>query len=391
MKTLFRNGKVVMPTQILDYCDVLIENEKVIDIKQGIPSIMADDVFDLKGAYLLPGFIDIHADMIESLIEPRATAFMDFELALKEAEKQLLTSGITTIYHSISLFCDDAWEKKKIRQAKNVKKLSELISDIHNREHLIHHRLHLRYEIDNVRSYDDVRDMIVSGKAHLLSFMDHSPGQGQYRNLEIYKQHMPQKGANLSEDEFREHLEQEKFKETVSFSNLRLLVELACEKGVAVASHDDDTKEKIALNRQLGVEISEFPITMETAKTAKENGLFTVLGAPNILLGGSHSGNLSAAQAIKEGVCDILCSDYYPSSLLHAVFLMARKHNTPLCEMVCMVSQTPAKAVGISDSYGSIEVGKYADLLVVNELNGYPVIEKSFIHGKAVASLCYRV
>lgn len=391
MKLLLKNAHVVTPSEVLEFCDVLIEDQKILEVKPGIPSLMADDVVNLKGAYLLPGFIDIHADMIEGFIEPRTTALMDFELGLKEAEKHLLTSGITTIYHSISLYCDGAWEKKRIRQAGNVKKLSNLISEIHDREHLIHHRLHLRYEIDNIGCYDDVISIMSDKKAHLLSFMDHSPGQGQYRNLEIYKHHLPNKGEHFSEKDFLDHLEQEKSKETLSFEQLQHLVEVAAENNISVASHDDDTSEKIALNCELGVKISEFPITMETALAAKNSGLLTVLGAPNILLGGSHSGNLSAAEAIKAGACHILCSDYYPSSLLHAVFSMVKNHGIPLQEMVNMVTENPAKAVGIDSCYGSIAAGKYADLLVVKELNGYPVIEKTYIHGKAVASLCYRI
>jgi len=391
MKTLLINASVVTPIRVYDYCDVLIEDEKIVRIQQGIPEYTADEVIDLKEAFLLPGFIDIHSDMIEGLIEPRSTAFMDFELSLKEAEKQLLASGITTIYHSISMLCADTWGNKKIRQAENVKRLSSLIRDYHNREHLIHHRLHLRYEIDNLNCYDDVVEMVANKSANLLSFMDHSPGQGQYRNLEIYKKHMPNCGKNLTDQEFMQYIENEKSKSMVSFAALRTLATLAKKNNISVASHDDDTIEKIALNKELGVKISEFPITIETARAANKSGLLTVLGAPNILLGGSHSGNLSAADAILEGACDILCSDYYPSSLLHAVFFMVKNYNIPLYQMVNMVTSSPAKAVGIGDAYGAVEVGKFADLLVVRELNDYPVIERSFIHGKAVSSLCYQV
>ncbi len=389
MKTLFKNANIVTPTGLVNGC--LLCDEDILYIGENKAFDDCQQVYDMGGKMILPGFIDIHADMIENLVEPRATAFMDMELALKEAEKQLIGCGITTIYHSISMFSDDAWEKKRIRRAESVKKLSGLINAFHHREHLIHHRLHLRYEIDNVKSYDDVENLVNSGQVHLLSFMDHSPGQGQYRNLEVYKSHLPNKGANLTEADFAAHLEKERAKAVVSLEALKALSAAAQKQGIAVASHDDDTTDKIDLNAQLNVNISEFPITQDVAAYAKAKGLFTVFGAPNILLGGSHSGNVSAAEAILEGNCHILCSDYYPASLLHAVFYMHKNHAQPLHDMVNMVSLNPAKAVGIDNRYGALEAGKTADLLVVDMLNGYPVVEEAWIQGKPVTTMRYRI
>lgn len=203
-----------------------------------------------------------------------------------------------------------------VKKKENVQKMAELIADLHNRQHLIHHRCHLRLEIDNLEVYDISKDMLERNLVNEISFMDHTPGQGQYRDLEIYRQSVSQ-----SPQSFDEIMDYHKDKEMLSFEQLKELAEIAHSKNITVASHDDDTVEKLELNKELNVDISEFPITIEVAKKAKEKGFYTVFGAPNILLGGSHSGNLSAAEAILNDCADILCSDYYPQAMLHSILL----------------------------------------------------------------------
>ena len=226
--------------------------------------------------------------------------------------------------------------------------------------------------------------MVEEGLVQLLSFMDHSPGQGQYRNLEIYRKHQPNEGKDLTDEEFKTLVEQEQSKEKVTFEALKELADLAKKKGISVASHDDDSLEKLELNRKLGVSISEFPITLEVAKEAVKQGYQTVLGAPNVLLGGSHSGNLSALEAIRNGAASILVSDYYPQSLLHTVFALWQRHGVDLPAAVSMVTSAPAKAVGMERELGSLEEGKKADLLVVRLDGEQPKLEKVFVDGSCV-------
>ena len=384
-----KNGRIVQPDRILDGKVLVIDGDRIHSIADEIPP--ADRVIDAHGRYITPGFFDVHSDKIEQFILPRPTAQFDFELALKECERELLHLGITTIYHSFSLLKDELFGKSPLRTRENVEKMAALIRDIHDRNHLIHHRFHLRIEIDNLDAYDIAKAMIEEGLAHEISFMDHSPGQGQYRNLAIYKETIGKyHGREIEELGFEKVLEMQRNKETLSFAQLRELCALAHEKGIAVASHDDDTPEKLEINREIGVDISEFPINLEAAKYARDLGFATVVGAPNILLGGSHSGNMSAAEAIQAGCADILCSDYYPPAILHSIFAMHLKHGVPLPEMVKKATLNPAKAMGLGEAYGSIEPGKKADLLVIGILDGYPVITHVLVDGRTTSRVEYR-
>lgn len=378
-----KNGRIVTPTEVIEDKSLIIKDSYIYDICEFKGK--ANKVINAHGRYVMPGFIDIHSDKVEKVINPRPTAVFDFELGLKEVEKELLQQGITTIYHSFSMYKDLAFGECLLRKKENVQKMAELIADLHNRQHLIHHRCHLRLEIDNLEVYDISKDMLERNLVNEISFMDHTPGQGQYRDLEIYRQSVSQ-----SPQSFDEIMDYHKDKEMLSFEQLKELAEIAHSKNITVASHDDDTVEKLELNKELNVDISEFPITIEVAKKAKEKGFYTVLGAPNILLGGSHSGNLSAAEAILNDCADILCSDYYPQAMLHSIFIMHNRHGVSIPEMVNKVSLNPAKATKIDKEYGSLEKGKKADVLIVDEIDGYPVITHVLIDGKTTSRVEYR-
>ena len=384
-----KNGRIVLPDRILDGKTLVLDGDRIHSIGEEIPP-EAGKVIDAHGRFITPGFFDVHSDKIEQFILPRPTAQFDFELALKECERELLHLGITTIYHSFSLLKDELFGKSPLRTRENVEKMAALIRDIYDRNHLIHHRFHLRIEIDNLDAYDIAKAMIAQGLAHEISFMDHSPGQGQYRNLEIYQKTIRKyHGREIEELGFEKVLEMQRNKKTLSFEQLKELCRFAHENGVAVASHDDDTLEKLDINREIGVDISEFPINLEAAKYARSLGFATV-GAPNILLGGSHSGNMSAAEAIQAGCADILCSDYYPPAILHSIFAMHLKYGVPLPEMVKKATLNPAVAMGLGQDYGSIEPGKKADLLVIGILDGYPVITHVLVDGRTTSRVEYR-
>jgi len=400
MRKCIFNAVVVSPEKLLPHHAVITREDRILSIlpmdelntydKGGEEMLY----FDARGGYIMPGFIDIHSDYIEGILQPRPTCLMEFETGLREAEKQLLGHGVTTIYHSLSLMNGSgANGKHSFRNKENLEKLVSLIKDFHEGYHLIRHRFHARYEIDNLGIYDYLAELLHCGAVHELSFMDHTPGQGQYRDLEVYaKSYVSWKAVACSEKSMKDILAEAKSKPVASHEMLKSLAALAREKNIPLASHDDDTLEKLSLMKnEFGVKISEFPIELEVAKKAHNEGILVVVGAPNVMLGGSHSGNLSAIDAIKAGVADILCSDYYPASLLHSAFKLEEEGVITLPAAVRMLTLNPAKAMGIDADYGSVEAGKKADLLVVRKIHGKPMVYKCFIDGRTVLQYEYRV
>ena len=400
MRKCIYNATIVGPEKLLPNHALIIREDRILSIlpmndfdsrdKSGEETLC----LDARGGYIMPGFIDIHSDYIEGILQPRPTCLMEFETGLREAEKQLLGHGVTTIYHSLSLMNGSgANGRHGFRNRENLEKLVRLIRDFHEGYHLIRHRFHARYEIDNLDVYDYLASLIKSGAVHLLSFMDHTPGQGQYRDLEVYaKLYTSWKDTANSEKSMEEILAEAKNKPVASHEMLKSLAALARERNIPLASHDDDTLEKLSLMKnEYGACISEFPIELEVAKKAHDEGIQVAVGAPNVMIGKSHSGNLSALEAIKAGVADILCSDYYPSSLLHSTFKLEEDRILSLPAAVRMVSLNPAKAMGIDADYGSVEAGKKADLLVVRKIEGKPMVYTCFIDGRTVLQFEYRV
>jgi len=390
---LITNGQVVTETAILKNSEVLIEGEKIVGIyNSGTTKISElDKVIDAEGGFIAPGFVDIHSDYIENMASPRPTSVLDFDISIRETEKILINQGITTMFHSLSFIGEDEFSVKPIRSPENVRALLEKIAQTHNRLHLIRHRFHARLEIDAIDDIEQIKRFIMAGKVQLLSFMDHSPGQGQYRNLEIYRKTL--KGyKKITDKEIDKVIASRQGSEKMTLVMIQDIAELAHSQNIAIASHDDDTTEKIEFLKQFGATISEFPITIDVARAAKAAGMLTLVGAPNILLGGSHSGNMSAAQAIKEGVVDILCSDYYPAALLHAIFIMHEKYGQDLAKMFQLVTLNPAVAVKMNREIGSITSGKKADILIINKIEGgFPVITCVMVDGKVITQTNYRV
>ncbi len=390
---IITNGNIITEEAILTGFDILVNNTI---IKKIVPAgeVEADEgieIIDANGGYVTPGFIDIHSDYIEHMAAPRPTTLMNFELSLRETEKELLSHGITTMFHSLSLY--KAWDftHKPIRDPENVRKFIDLIDKTHTVKHLIRHRFHARFEIDNLEEVNNLITYIEEKKVHLVSFMDHTPGQGQFRNLELYK-HTVKGYNNLSDEEIERNIITHQNKDKLTIDGMREIAALAIKNGIAVASHDDDSIEKLDLVKSFGTTISEFPITLEIAKEAKEKQMYTIAGAPNILLGGSHSGNLSAAEAIQKNYIDILCSDYYPPALIHAVFEMHKKYNMSLLELFKLLTINPARAVKMDDEIGSIKEGKKADLLIIEKIeNDFPVITTVFVDGKMIQKTNYRM
>ncbi|UKS28621.1 phosphonate metabolism protein PhnM [Paenibacillus sp. HWE-109] len=391
---LITNGIIITEETLLEGYDLLVQHDRIAKIaRQGEFIVDANtEIIDACGGYIAPGLIDIHSDYIEHMTAPRPTSLIDFRLSLRETEKELIAHGITTMFHSLSIFKSVDYKYRPIREPENVRKLVDLIDETHNSKHLVRHRFHARFEIDNLDEIESLKSYILEEKVHLLSFMDHTPGQGQYRDLEMYKKTI--RGyEDVSDENVELIIANHQSKQKMTVDAIREIAEMAKARNIAVASHDDDSVEKLDLVQSFGTTISEFPITLEIARKAKEKGMFTIAGAPNVILGGSHSGNLSAAEAVNDGSIDILCSDYYPSAMLHAVFQLASQYKKSLAEMFKLVTLNPARAVNMDEQLGSIREGKKADLLIIERLepDDFPVITAVMVDGKLIQKTNYRI
>lgn len=387
---LIRNGKIITENEILTGYDLIIKDDLIAEIKKDKEIKKHDfkEIIDAKGGFIAPGFIDVHSDYIETMSAPRPTSIMDFSISLREEEKILINEGITTMFHSITMDKNEL-KDMPIRDPKNVEKIINTIDRIHGSKHLIRHRFHARIEIDDVGEVDNIKEYIKNDKVQLISFMDHTPGQGEYRDLEIYKKAL-KSNRGLSDEKIENIIEDSKHKEKITDKAIKEITGLAVRKNIPIASHDDDSIEKLKIVRDYGAKISEFPVTLEVAKSAKNMGMYTVAGAPNVLLGRSHAGNLCAIEAIKKDYIDILCSDYYPAAMLHAVFLLNGKYDMDLSKMFNMVTINPAKAVNIDNTVGSIKEGKKADVIIIEKLNNkFPVITSAFVDGKLISRTNY--
>ena len=411
---IIRGGNVVTETEILPNHDIAIRQGTIVDIKPTLANARTKDadtaetehpglaidvatglpVVDARGAYVVPGMVDIHSDYIESVASPRPSVVMDLPTSLYKVDRELVAHGVTTIYHSLSVYGSRMFDHKPIRNFENVSKLLDSIADIREGEehdHLIRHRLHLRVELDAVDRVNEIEQYLKEDKVDLLSFMDHTPGQGQYRDLLVYANTMKGYKDNMSDEEVQKLIADRQNAAKVSPEDMSRLAALAHERGISLASHDDDSTEKLEFMKTMDAVISEFPIDMKTAHEARERGMYTLAGAPNVMLGHSHSGNLSAREGVQEGAIDMLCSDYYPAALIDAVFVLHRECGMSLPAAFALVTANPAKAVGVDDEYGSLAVGKRADILLVREIGcgpqseaTTPVITRAFVGGNSV-------
>ncbi len=358
------NFTLVLPNRVVSGGSVLIEDGKIADIRERVvPGGVQGD-----GRTLFPGFIDMHGDMIEQELEPRVRVDFPMSVAMASLDARLAAAGVTTAYASVSFSrgARDGERRSFDHTSKVIRDLSEA------RKHTrVDHRIHARFDITFDNAVGVLEKLIAEGRVDLVSLMDHTPGQGQYRNLEV---HIKNKAAyhGVSETEARQMvttaIAERSRPQDVLLSNMNAVSHLCKSKGVPLASHDDDTVDKANLMADLGAVISEFPVTSEAAQAAVERGMMTAMGAPNAMRGQSYSGNLSAREAHRQGLLHILAADYHPGAILAAVKALADQDPEGLAGAARLASANPAKALGLVDR-GSLDVGKRADLFVADQSN----------------------
>jgi len=373
-RILIRGGAVVTPDAVRHGACVVVEDGHIASVL-GAPPPDAGDTVDATGGYVLPGLIDVHCDAIEHELQPRPGILFPVELALRSLEGHLAATGITTAFPSIS-FAEGEFGVRTGTVA------SEVVEAVHRRAGTspVRLRVHLRYEITDRGALPAVRDLIAGGRVQLLSFMDHTPGQGQYRELEEYRRFLAQT-YGMAPEAFERLMDRKQAERRVAGAGLAGLAAHAHAHGVPLCSHDDDSPAKVDLVRRWGAAICEFPTTLEAARYAASVGMAVCVGAPNVVRGGSQGGGINAQDAIASGAASMLCSDYYPAALLAAVFRLGAVPRT-LPAAVRLATLHPARAAGLDEWTGSLEAGKWADLILVGIVRGLPTVTATMIGGR---------
>ncbi|MEI6215204.1 MAG: phosphonate metabolism protein PhnM [Desulfuromonadales bacterium] len=375
------NARLVTPEGILDDTTLRVEHGRIAAIGQDVPAGMHE--VNVRGNYLFPGFIDMHSDAIEKGIEPRPNTFFPVDIAVFELDKKIASCGITTMFHSLSFAEMEVGLRSNSTAAGIIRQINGFTPRLK-----VNTKIHARFEITDLGAVPHLESLISEDLIHLFSFMDHSPGQGQFRDITSFKNYYgPVYGKSDAEMDGIINRKQQA-RESGAPDAIEQLVALCREHSIAIASHDDDSKEKIEWLHGMGIAMTEFPVNIEAVRAARELGISVCLGSPNVVRGESQARNLNAREAISWGFGDILCSDYAPMTLLHAVLALERLNILPLHEAVNMVSLNPARAVGIAEKCGSLEVGKNADILIVDHSEGFPRILSTFVGGKEVYSTC---
>ena len=375
------NFGVVLADRIIGNGALRIEDGIIVDISE---SPVDDADVEGGGLLLMPGMIDMHGDMIEREIEPRPGVRMPMEMGLRDLDTKLATSGITTAYASLSFAPGSTYGHMRSYDF-----TSEMIRAVvaARPSLLIDHRVHARFEVTFPAALSVVKELVGEGIVDLVSLCDHTPGQGQYRNLELQAANISRsKGISLeaAAEQLQQRIRDRKETAGDMTVTLRAIAQYCALHGVPVASHDDDTVEKVELMHSLGANISEFPVTLEAAQQAHKRGMQNAMGAPNALRGQSYSNNLSARQAHEAGVLDLLAADYHPSAMLPAVLVLGKTDPDGLAGAVRLTTVNPAQALGLQDR-GQIRVGLRADLIVAST-KGLGRVHATLSRGRSVFS-----
>lgn len=377
MKTYLTHARIALADAIIEDGSLLIEDGKICAINPEV--VNGARTVDLEHKLLMPGMIDLHCDALEKEVEPRPSVYFPLDFACAQADKRNAAAGITTVYHALSF----AHEELGVRNNEFAAAVARAVNAWQPHA-LVDNRVHCRYEITDETGPAILRQLLAENAMHLISMMDHTPGQGQFKDMAAYRDYLSRTYKKTA-DEVTVIVERKLAAASGAFTRMQALAQAAHAAGVAVASHDDDCADRVETMRGIGAGISEFPISLEAARAAKNAGMSTVFGAPNILRGKSQSGSMKALEAIHEGLADCLCADYAPASLIVAVLRIPEVSDLDLAATIRLVTCNPAKAAGLDDR-GEIALGQRADLIGVDKPAGLPQVSDVWCEG----SLVYR-
>jgi alpha-D-ribose 1-methylphosphonate 5-triphosphate diphosphatase len=373
--TVLAHGRAVLPSRVIDDAVVVVENGVVTEVGPARPGAVPAEAVDLRGALLLPGVVDTHSDGLETELRPRPGAEFDVGFAVASFEGRVRAAGVLTVFHGV------AYENhhRKGRTVERARLLGEAIRErAESGRALVDHRMLYRLDARDPGGLAALDEALVglTGPPPLVSFEDHTPGQGQYADAEYYRRWL-EGTQGISADEAQQRMDALIAERDTRIGHrevaLARLAEHAGNGRARLLAHDPVDAEEIAAAFDHGVAVAEFPTTVDAARAAREYGLNIVAGAPNVLRGGSHSGNVSAAELIAVGLVDGLSSDYLPSTPLAAAVLLAERGLASLPAAARLVTAGPAAVAGLTDR-GELAPGKRADLIAVTVERGWPTV-----------------
>ena len=340
------------------------------------PSIDGTPI-DATGLMVLPGIVDVHGDAFERQIMPRPGVSFDIGIALRETDRQMVANGITTAFHGVTI----SWEPG-LRSPENAVRFvdawqaarADLDCDTH---------LHLRWETYALESADMVRDWLRLDPKPILAFNDHTTMMLE-AGVGVQKGRDHGHADGLTQEVCVERLHERKTLSDDVPGAIDGLAQSAADHDVTLLAHDERSPEERRHFRALGARASEFPLTLETAAEARNEGEHVVLGAPNVVRGGSHNNALTAEEAIRKDLCSVLASDYYYPAIFYAPFVLAQNEPERLAEFWKLVSTHPAELSGLHDRDGW-NTSKRADLILVDARSwSWPRIVAVMIDGRMV-------
>lgn len=363
-QTLLKNARLLTGAGWSEVTSLLIRDDCIASLGNDANHANSNiHVRDLEGRWVLPGIVDLHGDAFERDITPRAGTQFPLELALATNDANLIAHGITTFFYSIT----DGFEPGP-RSRDTVRRLLHALDELKSRFACQSH-VHIRHEKVNTEGHEELMDWLASGRVQMLSLNDHLPPLDKPAKIERYVAGLHRR-VSMSSEETREFLATRQSLRELGEQQTFDLVTQAHRHRIALASHDDESLADVERNRALKTRIAEFPLNADIARASRRAGIAVLMGAPNLVRGGSHVGALSVAEALNLGLVDILCSDYHYTSLFHAPFQIAKEGYLDFAQAWKLVSENPARAAGMGDIKGRIAPGYDADLLILDALDG---------------------
>jgi alpha-D-ribose 1-methylphosphonate 5-triphosphate diphosphatase len=374
-QTILTNARIVLADQVMEGA---LEMAGGVIADFGAASARG---VDLEGDYLIPGLVELHTDHLETHYAPRPKVRWHPVAAVQAHDAQIAASGITTVFDAIRVGTDEHADMG----AAELRILADAVTaGVEARRLRADHLIHLRCEVsapDCLGAFEGIMDHPL---VQLASLMDHAPGQRQFASPDAYRAYYQGK-LKMSDAQLAEFIARRTL-ESITYSDRhRKALAASChERGIVLASHDDATAAHVDESVDLGIRIAEFPTTMEAARASREAGLAILMGGPNVVRGGSHSGNVSARDLAAAGLLDILSSDYIPFSMLQSAFcLVDEVEGIDVPTAISLVTSRPAAAAGLDDR-GEIALGKRADLVQVRIEDGVPIVRTVWRQGRRV-------